>query len=81
MLPLIYAHAEDFPRQALTPRLEQLRAEHLRVLEQLNEKNASGNVMELDDPRIPDLVKKGGTWRASGLPSILKPIRRHRHAT
>ena len=64
MLPLIYAHAEDFPRQALTPRLEQLRAEHLRVLEQLNEKNASGNVMELDDPRIPDLVKKG--WNLAG---------------
>jgi hypothetical protein len=85
MLPLIYALAEDFPRQALTPRLEQLRAEHLRVLEQLNEKNASGNVMELDDPKIPDLVRKGwnlaGEWAAEYLethpaPSArdLKPI-------
>src|SRR5262249_19526313 len=44
-------------------------AEHQRVLDELNVKNADGNVMELDDERVPALVKKGwqlaGAWAAT----------------
>ena len=68
---LVFGQAEDLPQRALTPRMDQLRAEHLQVLDQLNEKDGSGKVMELDDPRVPELVKKGwdlaGSWAAEYL--------------
>jgi hypothetical protein len=76
MLPLALAQAA----QTTPARLEQLRAEHRHVLDQLNEKDASGKLMELDDPRIPALVKKGwelaGAWAAEWLQARPKPTTR-----
>jgi hypothetical protein len=73
---LVFAHAEE-PQQQVTPGREQLRVEHLRVLDRLNEKDASGKVMELDDPRVPELVRKGwglaGAWAAGYLETHLMP--------
>jgi len=44
--------------------MDQLRAAHLSVLKELDGKDAKGNPMELDDPRIPDLLKRG--WELAG---------------
>jgi hypothetical protein len=44
--------------------MDELRIEHLRLLEALNTKDADGKPLELDDPQIPELVKKG--WGLAG---------------
>src|SRR5262249_49758764 len=73
-----FARAESSP--VTTPRLEQIRAEHRRILDQLNEKDAKGKVMELDEPRVPGLVRKGwdlaGVWAAEYLETHPKPSTR-----
>ena len=78
--PLTFAHASQGTRPPTTTRLGQLRGEHLRVLDQLNEKDASGKLMELDDPRVPALVRKGwdlaGAWAAEWLETHPKPSTR-----
>jgi hypothetical protein len=71
------ANPLDSPRP---PALTQLIAEHQRVLDQLNVKDAKGDPMELDDSRIPALVKKGwglaGEWAAVYLESHPNPSTR-----
>ena len=55
----------------LAANLQDLRVEHDHVLAKLNEKNPDGKVMELDDPRVPDLLHEGwqlaGEWAAAYL--------------
>jgi len=79
-LMLTFARAGNQASRRSTPRLEQLKAEHLRILEQLNQRDGRGNVMELDDPRIPALLKKGwglaGAWAAEYLEIHPGPSRR-----
>ena len=52
-------------------RLDSIRVEHDRVLSQMNVKGSDGKPMELDDPRIPPLLKEGwqlaGEWAAAWL--------------
>ena len=66
-----FARASDLHRRGTIPRLEQIRVQHQHILDQLNQRDGRGNVMELDDPRIPALVKKGwdlaGAWAAEYL--------------
>jgi hypothetical protein len=79
-LTLTVARAADPPRHETTPRLEQLKGEHQHILDQLNEKDGRGNAMELDDPRIPALLRKGwdlaGAWAAEYLEIHPRPSRR-----
>src|SRR5579872_4772002 len=53
---------------AMNLSLDRLSAEHPRVLDELNDKNVAGNPIPLDDPRVPELVKRGwtlaGAWAA-----------------
>lgn len=48
--------------------LKQIRAEHQQVLDSLNGKDADGKPLELDDERVPGLLKRGwelaGAWAA-----------------
>lgn len=58
----------DSNRSASQPQLERIRIEHQHILGQLNAKDSNGNVLSLDDPRVPALLKKGwglaGEWAA-----------------
>ena len=58
-------------QQGEAPTQGQLKAEHQRVLDELNVKDSEGRVLNLDDPRIPELLKKGwslaGAWAAAYL--------------
>jgi hypothetical protein len=67
---LVLATGAATPQQHTTTATpEQLRAEHQRVLDQLNVKDAKGKPLELDDPKVPQLLKKGwglaGQWAAA----------------
>jgi hypothetical protein len=44
--------------------MDELRSKHLHLLEEFNAKDEKGQLMELDDPRIPPLVNKG--WGLAG---------------
>ena len=46
------------PPKVGRPRMDELRIEHLRVLEEMSVKDAKGRPMDLDDPRIPPNI-----WR------------------
>jgi len=67
--PVHFAQATNPPQSATTPVLDQLRVEHQRVLDDLNAKDAEGRPMELDDPRVPEILKKGwdltGAWASA----------------
>jgi hypothetical protein len=58
-------------RAANPAALERLRADHQRVLDGLNVKHADGSAIDLDDPRVPGLLKRGwalaGEWAAAYL--------------
>jgi hypothetical protein len=58
-------------RMLLGQTAEQFQVEHQRVLDEMNVKGAKGEPMELDDPRIPALLRKGwdlaGAWAAAYL--------------
>ncbi len=49
--------------------MERLRNEHRHILDELNTKDADGKLMELDDPRVPALLRTGwdlaGQWAAA----------------
>lgn len=62
-LPSAFAQTEHSP-DTQRPPMEELRIEHLRVLDELNVKDADGKPAELDDPQIPELVKHG--WSLAG---------------
>jgi hypothetical protein len=69
--PASYANAEIPQQSVTTPALDQLRAEHQHVLDGLNAKNSGGRIPDLDDPRVPELLKMGwdlaGAWAAAFL--------------
>lgn len=44
--------------------MDELRIEHLRVLDEMSVKDGKGRPMDLDDPRIPPLLQKG--WGLAG---------------
>lgn len=62
LLLVASAHAQNPP--ATTPSSE-LRQAHQLILDALNEKDARGNRLALDNPRVPSLVREG--WRLAGL--------------
>jgi len=68
VLPLQAVEAEQ---TVTTLSLKDLRAEHQYLLDELNGKHTDGKVLELDDERVPGLVRKGwelaGVWAASYL--------------
>ncbi len=43
---------------------QQLRADHQLVLDQLNKKDAKGNLPSFDDPQVSELLRRG--WRLAG---------------
>ena len=53
--------------------MEQIRAEHQHLLDELNGKEGKAGVLELNDPRVPELFKKGwdlaGDWASAYLES------------
>jgi hypothetical protein len=61
----------------LNPAMEQIRARHQEVLDEMNARDKNGNAAPLDDPKIPDLLKKGwnlaGLWAAEYLESHPRP--------
>src|SRR5579864_8529810 len=61
-LPLAFGQSEYTPRGR--PPMDQFRIAHLGVLHALNIKDANGKPMELDDPRVPELLKRG--WGLAG---------------
>jgi hypothetical protein len=75
-----FSNAEILQQGVTTPTLDQLRAEHQQVLNELNTKNSEGRVPDLDDPRIPELFKKGwslaGAWAAAYLENHPTPSKR-----
>src|SRR5438105_106204 len=60
--PVVWA--DQTAQAATTPFLRDLRSEHQHVLDELNVKDPDGKVMELDDERVPGLLKKG--WKLAG---------------
>jgi len=52
--------------------MDELRIEHLRVLDALNTKDSNGKLPELDDPQIPELVKKGWDLAAAYAAAFLE---------
>jgi hypothetical protein len=77
MLLLPFVQAAQLAQTAATPLPEQLRAEHQRVLDDLNVKDTNGKPMELDDPRVPGLARHGwelaGAWAATYLETHRAP--------
>jgi hypothetical protein len=75
-----FAHAEAQQQDVATPGLDQLRAEHQRVLEELNKSGAKGQPLSLDDPRASELLKRGwtiaGAWAAAYLENHPTPSNR-----
>jgi hypothetical protein len=69
VMPWLSSAAE--PVGTPTTDLRELRAEHQRVLDELNSADSRGRHLELDDERVPTLLKKGwdlaGTWAAAYL--------------
>jgi hypothetical protein len=65
------------PPSVTAPALDQLKAEHQRVLDELNGKGENGRPLELDDPRVPEILKKGwglaGAWAAAYLETHSTP--------
>jgi hypothetical protein len=75
-----FAHAETPQQGVTTLALDQLRAEHQHVLDALNAKNSEGRVLDLDDPGVPELLKKGwglaGAWAAAYFENYPTPSKR-----
>jgi hypothetical protein len=75
-----FAHAETPQQGVTTLALDQLRAEHQHVLDALNAKNLEGRVLDLDDPGVPELLKKGwalaGAWAAAYFENYPTPSKR-----
>jgi|GEM_PF-1256027 hypothetical protein len=71
VLSLESAQAANPPRIVTMPALDQLKAEHQRVLDDLNGKHVRGHAhpLELDDPQVPEILKRGwglaGAWAAA----------------
>jgi hypothetical protein len=69
--PLHVALGAGQSRTALSPVMERLRNEHQHILDELNTKDADGKLMELDNPRVPALLREGwdvaGQWAAAYL--------------
>jgi hypothetical protein len=75
-----FAKTENPPRGATMPALEQLRAGHQQVLDDLNGKGVGGRPLSLDDPRVPALLSRGwslaGAWAAAYLETHPAPSTR-----
>jgi hypothetical protein len=71
------ARSEDLPGGLITPALKELSAEHQRVLDDLNNKDSGALPLDLEDPRVPGLLKKGwalaGAWAAAYLEAHPNP--------
>jgi len=63
------AKSEILQQSVTTLALDRLRAQHQSVLDALNAKSAEGQVLDLDDSRVPALLKGGwelaGEWAAA----------------